>query len=131
MLKEARSYYAATMVVQESGNDDTTLTFWTPKGRRADKTPKTMSYLTNKQLLAVLVRLPRSDHANLAKVCKRWDKTVRHPDFWRARQACPLTGHSCLEQTVLLIGGCRASDYAPHVEGSMLDDRGHWVKIAP
>lgn len=103
MLKEAGSYYAATMVVQESGNADTASTFWTPKGRRTDMSPKTISYLTNKQLLAVLVRLPRSDHANLAKVCKRWDKTVCHPDFWRARQACSLTGHSCLEQTVLAL----------------------------
>ena len=131
MLKEARSYYATNMILQDAAG---TSTFWSPKapkGRRADESPKTITYLTHKQLLAILVRLPRSDHANLAKVCKRWNKTVHNPDFWRARKACPLTGHSCLEQTVLLIGGCHASNYAPHVEGSMLDDRGYWVKIAP
>ena len=86
--------------------------------------------LNHKILLAILVRLPRAHHEAVATVCAGWNATLRDGAFVKARRACPLTGDSCLERTLFIVGG-RGVDYSQHGEGSMLDARGMWTKIAP
>jgi hypothetical protein len=55
--------------------------------------------------LAVLIRLPRSEHQSIQLVCRRWRCLVRNESFVNARRACPVTGQSCMEDLVLIVGG--------------------------
>ena len=86
-----------------------------------------ISCLSNAQLMAALVRLPREDHGAISLVDKRFRKLVRDGAFTVARKRCPLTGASCLERTLFVVGGTKRAHGAMHGETSMLAS-GRWLK---
>jgi len=109
---------------------------------------KVTAKLANKHLLATLIRLPRSMHSLVALTCPLWNTILKDGAFVKARQKCPLTGLCFLEQTIIRAGGMgvrsdgaiksiqeenneRAHGWDCHAEGSMLESRGEWIKIAP
>ena len=89
-----------------------------------------ISCLSNVQLMAALVRLPREDHGAISLVDKRFRKLVRDGAFTVARKRCPLTGASCLERTLFVVGGTRRAHGKMHGEVSMLAS-GRWLKCSP
>ena len=68
------------------------------------------------QLLAILIRLPRVDHAAVVAVTSRWRRVVGDGAFVHARARCPLTGASCLEQTTFVLGGSAQTVQVEQVE---------------
>lgn len=106
----------------------TPTTFWNNNGRTEENGIESLS---NFELLEALAHLPRSDHENLVLVCKHWKEMVRDPAILEARKQTPLTNQSCLEQTIVMVGGCTESDAGAHAECSALDARGKWLKMAP
>lgn len=88
--------------------------------------------MSNYEMLECLARCPRADHDALSLVCKRVRSIVRDPAFQAARRRTPLTYMSCLEEAIILVGGRNMqSNGSLHGEGSLLDSRGQWIKIAP
>jgi hypothetical protein len=61
--------------------------------------------LSEQFIMAVLIRLPRSNFPALQLVCRSWHEKIRGQDFLDARRHCPLTGQSCLQPLVLIVGG--------------------------
>jgi N-acetylneuraminic acid mutarotase len=117
--------------------------------RLAKPAPSGMKGLDDAQLLGVLIRLPRSAHPALQGVCRKWRALVRNESFLEARRACPLTGLSCKEDLVIIVGGAYDGDSEEHViscgeivpfsmsspmhhgRASMLSDGKAWVSVTP
>ena len=69
-------------------------------GAGGDNTSPGIGRLSNAQLLAIFVRLPRADQAAISLTSKRFRRLIRDGAFLRARNRCPLTGISCLERKI-------------------------------